>query len=338
MTRDAVKTLFHPFATDVLAPPAKGERVLFLGAETGYDLPEGFDAAIAAVQGFKPLYHALIKRDVEAQPFAEGDGYDMVLVLMSRHRGASENYLADAIDRTRPGGRIVVAGAKEDGVQSLRKRVAALGIETEHLAKYHAQAIWFTRPDDADVAIAALRQPEQTVLNRFATAPGMFSHGEADPGSVYLARYLPKGFTKLAADFGAGWGFLADALHQVSPGIEGIDLYEADHAALQAARRNLDTLAPSLSARYFWQDLAREAVKHRYDLIVMNPPFHEGHATEPQLGQAMIKAAASALRGGGELLLVANRGLPYEPVLAGLFKSSGEVARNARYKILFGKL
>ena len=38
MTRDAVKTLFHPFATLALTPPAEGERVLFLGAETGYDL------------------------------------------------------------------------------------------------------------------------------------------------------------------------------------------------------------------------------------------------------------------------------------------------------------
>lgn len=338
MSRDAVKTLFHPFVTDVLTPPAKDERVLFLGAETGYDLPEGFDAAITAVQGFKPLYNALVKRGVEAQPFAEGDGYDMTLVLMSRHRGASENYLADAVRRTRPGGRIVVAGAKEDGVQSLRKRVAALGIETEHLAKYHAQAFWFAQPNDADAVIAAFTQPEATILDRFATAPGMFSHGEADPGSVFLARYLPKGFTKLAADFGAGWGFLADALYQASPGIEGIDLYEADHAALQTARRNLDAGAPALSARYFWHDLAREAVKHRYDLIIMNPPFHEGHAAEPQLGQAMIKTAASALRPGGELLLVANRGLPYEPVLGELFKTSNEVARNARYKVLFGKL
>jgi 16S rRNA (guanine1207-N2)-methyltransferase len=337
MTRDAVKTLFHPFATMVLTPPAEGERVLFLGAETGYDLPEEFTAAITAVQAFRPLHNALLRRGVDAQPFSEGEGYDMTLVLMSRHRGANENFLVDALKRTRPGGRIVVAGSKEDGVQSLRKRLVALGIETEHLAKYHAQAFWFSRPESADAAIAALVQPEAFVLDRFVTAPGMFSHGEADPGSIFLARYLPKGFRKLAADFGAGWGFLAAELYQASPEIEGIDLYEADHAALEAARRNLNAIAPKLSARYVWQDLAREEVKHRYDLIVMNPPFHEGHAAEPQLGQAMIKTAANALKVGGELLLVANRGLPYEPVLKELFKTSGEVARNARYKVLSGR-
>ncbi|MBL0370483.1 class I SAM-dependent methyltransferase [Rhizobium sp. KVB221] len=337
MSRDAVKTLFHPFATRTLTPPAQGERVLFLGAEAGFDLPEDFGAAITAVQPFRPLYNGLMRRGIEAQPFTEGEDYDMALVLLNRHRGANENYLADALKRVRPGARIVVAGSKEDGVQSLRKRVGGLGLETEHLAKYHAQAFWFARPVDSETITKALVQPQAFVLDRFVTAPGMFSHGEADPGSVFLARYFPKDYKKLVADFGAGWGFLASEFYSASPNVEGIDLYEADHPSLEAARRNLNTLAPKLSARYFWHDLAREEVKHRYDLIIMNPPFHEGHATEPSLGQAMIKMAASALKSGGELLMVANRGLPYEPVLKELFRTSGEVARNARYKVLSGK-
>jgi 16S rRNA (guanine1207-N2)-methyltransferase len=36
-------------------------------------------------------------------------------------------------------------------------------------------------------------------------------------------------------------------------------------------------------------------------------------------------------------LLVANRGLPYEPALAGNFKESGETCRNARFKVLWAK-
>lgn len=338
MTRDAVKTLFHPFAIDELASPAADERVLFLGAEDGYSLPEGFDAAISAVQSFRPLYNTLVRRGVDVQPAAEGDDYAATLVLLSRHRGASENFVAEALRRTRIGGLIVLAGAKVDGIQSLRKRIQGLGVETAHLAKYHAQAFWFARPEHADELIAKLSQPEAIVQNRFVTAPGMFSHGEADDGSIFLARYLPKDFRKTAADFGAGWGFLTAELYQSSPDIEGIDLYEADHAALEAARRNIANLAPKLQSRYFWLDLARDPVKHHYDLVIMNPPFHEGHATEPHLGQAMIKAAAGALRSGGELLLVANRGLPYEPVLQQMFKTSSEVARNARYKVLKAKL
>ena len=71
--------------------------------------------------------------------------------------------------------------------------------------------------------------------------------------------------------------------------------------------------------------------------MIMNPPFHEGHAAEPSIGAAMIKGAHDALRNGGNLLMVANRGLPYEPVLAEHFKQHGEVCRNARFKVLWAK-
>jgi 16S rRNA (guanine1207-N2)-methyltransferase len=337
MMRDAVKTLFHPFDTNVLTPPATGERVLFLGAETGYTLPEGFTAEVEAVQAFRPLYNALQKRGVDAQPEVTGTDFDMALILMTRHKGQNENFVSEALSRLKPGGRIVMAGSKEDGVQSLRKKLQSMDVEVEHLAKYHAQAFWFARPQDPAALIAALRAKPSFVADKFVTAPGMFSHGEIDAGSLYLARYLPKDYRKHAADFGAGWGYLTVALAELSPEIEGVDLYEADHAALQAARKNVDHLCPKLQTRYHWLDLAREEVKARYDLIVMNPPFHEGHATEPGLGQAIIRRASEALRAGGELLLVANRGLPYEPALKELFRTSGETARNARYKVLWAK-
>src|SRR5690606_4045009 len=131
------------------------------------------------------------------------------------------NFVAEALSRLKPGGRVVVAGSKEDGVQSLRKRLQALDIGTEHLAKYHAQAFWFGRPDNADALIAALRVKPSFIADKFVTAAGMFSHSEVDAGSLYLARYLPKDYKKHAADFGAGWGYLTVALAELSPGIEG---------------------------------------------------------------------------------------------------------------------
>ncbi|MGV3551549.1 class I SAM-dependent methyltransferase [Rhizobium sp.] len=336
--RDAVKTLFHPFETGTLVAPSADMRVLFLGAETGFRKPEGFEAEMEAVQGFRPLYNALHKQGIDAQPEISGSDFDMALILMTRHRGENENFVAEALARTKPGAVIVVAGAKEDGVQSLRKRLNGFGVETEHLAKYHAQAMWLWRPEDASTLIDRLRAPSAAVDARFLTSPGMFSHGEVDAGSQFLSRYLPKDYRKHVADFGAGWGYLTVEMAAQSPGIEGIDLYEADYAALQAARKNVDRLCPKLETRYHWLDLAREEVKARYDLVIMNPPFHEGgHAAEPGLGQALIRKASDVLRGGGELLLVANRGLPYEPILKELFRSSGETARNARYKVLWAK-
>ncbi len=335
MSRDAVKTLFHPFAADMLPAPKAGERVLFLGAEAGAPRLEGFDSEIVAVQGFRPLYRALQAHGSEVTPEVSGEDYDAALILCGKHRGETENRMAEALKRVKAGGVILAAGAKEDGIVTLRKTLAKLGVEAESTPKYHGVAIWFARPDDVSAAVAKLEQKPVTIDNRFTAMPGMFSHDRVDDGSELLVSRMPTDFDGNAADFGAGWGYLSVMLAEKSPRTARIDLFEADYNALEFAKTNLLENCPRLTARFFWQDLAAEPPKEKYDLIIMNPPFHAaGQAAEPALGQAMIKAAAGALRSGGKLLMVANRGLPYEPVLASEFRKSEEVCRNARFKIL----
>ncbi|MCA1438686.1 class I SAM-dependent methyltransferase [Ensifer sp. IC4062] len=337
MSRDALKTLFHPFDTGVIDPPGEDERVLFLGAEAGYRLPQDFSASIAAVQPLRSLYRALEAARADVTPLAEGEDYDAALVLCGKHKGENEDRIAEALKRTRAGALVVIAGGKEDGIQPLRKKIGKFGWDGDSLPKYHGVAFWFTRPEDVSEAVSQLAKVPVRVDGLFEASPGMFSHDRVDAGSELLASRLPKDFTGHAADFGAGWGYLSVMLAHASPGLKGIDLFEADYEALEAARVNMMANAPSVPARFYWQDLTAEETRDKYDLIVMNPPFHEGHAAEPSLGAAIIKSAAKALKHGGRLMLVANRGLPYEQVLAENFKESGETCRNARFKVLWAK-
>ncbi|MDO1580523.1 class I SAM-dependent methyltransferase [Rhizobium oryzicola] len=337
MSRDAVKTLFHPFATETLPGPQAGERVLFLAAEAWPPLPEGFAGDLVNVQPLRGLFRPLQARGVQVSPEIEGEGYDAALILCGKHRGENEQNAAEALARVKPGGLIVAAGSKEDGIQPLRKQLAQLGLDVEHMPKYHGVAVWFTRPQDATAAIAKLSKPVQWVEEQFETIPGLFSHDRVDAGSELLASRLPTDFDGNAADLGAGWGYLSVKLAEASPRTNRIDLFENDHRALEFAKKNLARNCPDLATRFFWQDLSSEPVKEKYDLVIMNPPFHEGHAAEPGLGQAFIKAASDALRIGGRLLMVANRGLPYETTLTAEFKESGETCRNARYKVLWAR-
>jgi 16S rRNA (guanine1207-N2)-methyltransferase len=337
MSRDALKTLFHPFETGVIDPPGEGERVLFLGAEAGYRLPEGFAASISAVQPLRPLYRALEAARVDVTPVASGDAYDVALVLCGKHKGENEDRIAESLKRTRAGALIVVAGGKEDGIQPLRKKIGKFGWDGDSMPKYHGVAFWFTRPEDVSEAVSELAKVPVRVDGLFEAAPGMFSHDRVDSGSELLASRLPRDFAGHAADFGAGWGYLSVKLAEAAPSLKGIDLFEADFEALEAARANMAANARSTPARFYWHDLTAEETRDKYDLIVMNPPFHEGHAAEPALGAAMIKAAAKSLKHGGRLMLVANRGMPYEQVLAENFKESGETCRNARFKVLWAK-
>lgn len=333
MSAESLKTLFHPFEAGVLAAPGTGVRALFLGAESGFRLPESWRASIHAVQGFRPDFRALERMGLASvAPRAEGEAYAAALVLAGRHRGQNELRVADAIERTIPGALILVAGAKDDGIASLRKRVGSLVAIEGSLPKYHGLAFWFHRPS-GDEAVKTLRaaNPAMLVEGSFHTTPGMFSFDRIDTGSKLLADHLPVDLRGHVADFCAGWGYLSAQVLARCPGVTALDLHEADFEALEAAKENLAGAVPK--PRFFWRDLLSEPVGERYDAIVMNPPFHRARAAEPEIGAGMIRAAAKALKPGGRLFMVANRQLPYKPVLAAAFSSHGEIAREGMFKV-----
>ena len=329
-------TLFHPFAAGALTSPGPRARLLFLDALPGFTLPAGFGRSLLAVQPFRPDYLALARQGWSVVARLEGaDPFDATLVLAGRHRGRTERLIAEALERTVAGGLVVIAGAKDDGIGSLRKRLAGLVPLDGQLPKFHGMALWLRRPPDAGAAVAALRGAGSSASSRFAAAPGMFSHDRIDRGSALLAAHLPAQLAGKVADFCAGWGYLSAELAQRAPAITGLDLYEADFEALEAARGNL---AGRQGTRFFWHDLEAERVTKRYEWVVTNPPFHRGRKADPGLGQAIIRAAAAALRPGGRLVLVANRQLPYEAELARSFGAVEQLALDGGFKVLSARL
>ncbi|MCB1382031.1 MAG: class I SAM-dependent methyltransferase [Notoacmeibacter sp.] len=335
MSSDSLKTLFHAYSSGMVDLPASG-RWIVAGIGAGLALPQGFGASLKLVQPFKPDHDALARSGFDVTPVwpeASGERFDGALILLGRHRGQNESWLWEAVSRLKPGAPVVVAGGKTEGVQSFAKRLKAAGLELETAAKHHGLAMMFRRPDDrASEHIFLPPAEENLVEGRFRTAPGMFSHDRVDAGSRLLAGHLPADLKGRAADFCSGWGYLSAELTERAQGISSVDLFEADHDALDAARQNLAGLGGRVS--FHWADLAREKVARAYDVIVMNPPFHTGRAAEPGLGQAIIRTASDACKPGGTLLLVANRQLPYEAALSAGFRKVSMVAEDRTYKVI----
>ena len=337
MNDGSLKTLFHPIEAGLIEGPGEGAKVLFLNAVPFGRLPEGFPPSISLQQGFRPVFRQLAESRHNVVPVAEGEGYDVILVLAGRHRGQNELWVAEALQRARPGGMIVIAGGKTEGGASLRKRMAGLLPIDDYTSTNHGVVFWLTRPEDVTQAVATLEadNPPTAIAGGFMTLPGVFSQDHVDEGSRLLVQNLPENLKGQAADFGAGWGYLSVKLAERSPEIRAIDLFEANHTACRAAEENVAHLATGVACRVLWHDLLAEPVERRYDVIVMNPPFHQGRAAEPSIGEGMIRAASRGLKPGGKLFLVANRQLPYEPVLAGNFARSGELLRDTRFKLLW---
>ncbi|MGB7432392.1 MAG: class I SAM-dependent methyltransferase [Ahrensia sp.] len=323
-------TLLYPFERQFLSLP-DGARVAWLNAQLPDNrstLDDDWRAALVCEQVERGAFLALTKEGLSASPALQEDNADYTLILAGKHRRANETLIARAVGMTKADGMILVAGGKTDGIQSLRKTIAKYTPIGDVISKFHAQVVWFS----PDVALAqALAHQDQPYAHQQIAAPGMFSHDRIDKASALLATHFDDRLTGAVADFGCGWGYLAQqVLARGQPA--SLDLFEAHHPSLMAAQQNLS--GATIEVNGHWIDLTLEVVPRRYDAIVMNPPFHAGRQTQRSLGEAFIKSASKALKPGGRLLMVANTGLAYEPTLESCFARFDEIDRADGFKVL----
>jgi len=165
--------------------------------------------------------------------------------------------------------------------------------------------------------------------------PNVFSREKPDVGTRLLLANLPTGDDELeAVDLGCGNGILALALALSCPRAQILGVDESFQAVASARLNaaNFDTSDLRLSFRAT-DGLTDEAAQSR-DLVVCNPPFHQGQTTGDLPAWAMFSQAHRVLRPGGELRVVGNRNLSYHAKLKRLFARVDVVAADARFVVL----
>lgn len=336
----ALAALFVPFDTAALPSPADG-RALFLRARAGVRLRELAQPGWLCEQSFLPFADELARCGLRVGEPAEGETFPLVLLLPPRQRDEARALFARALDHLAPGGTLVASMAKAEGAKSGEADLKQLAGAVGSLSKHHCRVFWATpQPDAIDRALQdawrALDAPHET-LEGWWSRPGLFAWDRVDRASALLAAHFPDDLRGRVADLGAGYGYLATRLIARCPGITALDLYEAEERALEPARRNianaLHAANRNLPANVHWHDVTR-GLPQRYDAIVSNPPFHLGRADLPELGRAFITSAADALAASGRLLIVANRHLPYEALLAARFADVRQLAMQDGFKVI----
>ena len=318
---------------------------LSLALEAGLDLPEAARIVVFApridtdltalpqdlchvITGFKPDYDYFSGLGYTCHTAPDGR-YGAALICLPRAKDAARDLIAQACAVT--DGPVIVDGQKTDGIESAlkacRKRLDGVSAP---VIKAHGKLFWF--PASPLMDDWKFGEPGE-IEGGFVTAPGVFSADGVDEGSQMLVAALPAALGSHVIDLGAGWGYLSAQVLETHPKIEALDSVEANHAALACARLNVT----DPRARLHWDDALRWQPEALADTVIMNPPFHTGRDADPALGRAFVAAAAAMLKPSGQLWMVANRHLPYEPTLASLFAESREVSGDTRFKILHAR-
>ncbi|MCH8544508.1 MAG: class I SAM-dependent methyltransferase [Alcanivorax sp.] len=158
--------------------------------------------------------------------------------------------------------------------------------------------------------------------------PGVFSHGRLDDGTDLLLEELKE---RLPAgpvlDIGCGAGVLTASL-----AARGLTVTAVDVSATAVAATRMTLAENGLQAEVHHSNLY-QAVPGRFRTLCTNPPFHEGLTHTTDISRRLIGEAPRHLLPGGQLLLVANQGLPYGDWLREHFTQVAVVRENRRFKV-----
>ncbi len=241
-----------------------------------------------------------------------------------------------------PGQQLWLAGHQREGIKGAAKTLAAgLGPVGVAHTKRHTRVLVATR--DARVAAApTLDTVEEAFVARFGirdvacrSLPGTFSHGRLDGGTERLLAFLAddRERRKRVLDLGAGCGVLGASLALLSH-TRKVTLVESSYAGVESSRRTLlaNGLVSKEQAEAVLADVG-EAPRGPFDLIVTNPPFHDGRDQDRQLLGHFADAASHRLARGGRFLVVANRHLGYHDDLAARFRHVEVAWEDTRFRI-----
>lgn len=259
---------------------------------------------------------------------------DMVTMVLPANRGTRyvELSLLGAARALRSGGRLWIAGSKDKGFEQyfkLAQQLLGFGVMVERVGASRVALLEKERPSPA---LAAAWQSFSCVFAgqalQFAYLPGVFSAGRLDPGSAMLLNQLPNELGTVL-DMGSGYGTLSRPLVGRA---QSLTLLEDDWPSVLSAQRNLAEWATVLHS-----DVDQALTPGQsFTTIISNPPFHVGGLVVLATATAFVEAAYARLERGGNFYLVANRFLPYEPLLEARFATVRTLAVDS-HKVLLAQ-
>ncbi|NEM91876.1 class I SAM-dependent methyltransferase [Galbitalea soli] len=338
---DAADRLILDEGTDVLAS-ARGAVVVVgdtSGALTAAVLDESPDARVrlhvdsaADELVVRRLFDGDERVEIMALDERLAAGAEVILLRLPKSLAELERLAAVVANAAAPDA-VVIAGGR---------------LKYMTVAQNEVLGRWFDR---VDVSLARQKSrvliargprrgsaPELTIADhadidlRVASVGGAFAGSSIDIGTrALLAVFdrLPPYTT--AIDLGCGTGILAALLARRAPNARVIAT-DASAAAVESARATM--LANGLDRVEVIRDAGlRSQPEASADLIVLNPPFHDGGAVTTDIAMELFREAGRVLRPGGVLVAVWNSHLAYKSALTRLVGATEEISRNAKFTV-----
>jgi len=342
--------------------PQQEDRILaleggagWLAQETAQNVPKGEVLSLtrdvrevwAAQKQLETTHNAVASFEV----FPADNHWDTVLLTIPKGRRYARSLLIAAWNALKPGGRLLLAGPSKGGAKAVIKDAERLFGNASVLGyRSHQRVAACTRGEDfpnplpkvfQQIGVAPgtryyveIQRREGTL--KLETHPGIFSWESLDEGTALVLEYLEITPGDRVWDVGCGYGAIGLSAALASAdfvAMSDVNLIGVDYAKRNAALNQLDHKVEIFPADTL--SLPTSTFPHlRFDLIVSNPAFHQGHEVDKSMSDQLIANATKYLTPNGRILLVANRFLNYDKATQTYFSKVERIAETSKYHVI----
>ena len=286
------------------------------------------------------FYNNHLESTFDVQPKA--DDYDQIIIFIPKAKTLLDYILAQCIRLLGIGKSIYLVGEKKAGIERSAKQLPCFGKTIKLDSARHCQ-LWQLVIDKLPSEKASHLE---TWIKRYPISindetlqicglPGVFSQDHLDIGTAQLLPYLKHVKSGAVLDFGCGAGIISAVLAKQDSSRKitavDIDAFALCSTELTFAENQLSEQLTTLAITDI-QDISDQ-----FDVVVSNPPFHQGIKTNYQASENLCKFAKQRLRPQGELWIVANRFLNYPSLIEAQFAQCMQKADSQGFKVLYAQ-
>lgn len=318
-----------------------GKKILILG--------DSFGAISAALAEFHPTTYVdsylgargmAINTQGKLKPLSRlkdlTGAYDLIFIRIPKNMSFFEDELAHVSRLAKPGALLVAGYMVKHQANSAFDLIAKyFGETTTSLARKKARLIFATFARSAVDSPYPLSVPMEGFPEPFVNHSNVFSREKLDIGTRFFLEHLPKDDFKAILDLGCGNGAIGIGAKLRSPAAK-VTFTDESQMAVLSAEENFGRCFPGAAGdgTFLWTNGIENGADESFDLVLCNPPFHQGNAVGDFVAREMFKSAHRVLRPGGLLRIIGNSHLLYGEELRHGFGNAALVAKNAKFTVI----
>lgn len=285
-------------------------------------------------------YGSVNLSDYDCTQYADAS-FDVVYLRVPKAKALLNHLIREAMRILKPQGKFICVGFNDEGIKNTFKKIEkAFGelVEQSLLGKgLRIAEFSLINPlidQIEDRSYTEIKPIKNEFLNLLSKA-GIYGAEKIDQGSLFLCetvlQYSENKNTQKVLDIGCGYGLISIVL---SKALVNSEFIATDNNITATALCELNFANNGVAGSVILDDCAHTIESKQFDLIVSNPPFHQGFETSENLTLRFLAATERLLTKNGEAWFVMNRFLKIESLAKRTSLQMDLMSENTQFKVL----